>query len=149
MGGAARLPYKGPKTREAALERPWIREGKSSLLSQRVAGSISVRSPGRAKGCFGLRQLLQPLRQTQKSPPEASGGHTSSFCIYCIILQSVAGNVKGQVASGRVPRRTRCAAKAPVRKANLGHGGGCWRGSALGFPDDANKFPDMPDLIPC
>jgi transposase len=31
------------------------------------------------------------------------------------------GSVKGQVASDRVPRRTRCSAKTPVREVNLGH----------------------------
>src|SRR5712671_4870489 len=46
-------------------------------------------------------------RQTQKTRQGLSG-HTSSLRIYCIILQSVDGNVKGQVASDRVPRRTRC-----------------------------------------
>jgi hypothetical protein len=187
MGWAVRLPHKGPRTRKAAKERPWIREGRSSLLSQRLADPSASRSPGRAKGVLRAAAVIQPLRQTQKSPPEASGGHTSSsciyciilrlakmsmatwfricghegaarsrrqvieaqcrhrcgsysaaakrknppkvsgghtssFCIYCIILQSVDGNVKGQEASDRVPRRTRCSAKTPVREANLGHG---------------------------
>ena len=107
-GWTARLPHKGPKTRKAAKERPWVREGNSPLLSQKSAIHQRPRA-GTDKGELRAARLLSRSLNAKK-PPEASGGRTSSDCIYDAILQSIGGDVNGKVASGRVPRRTRCSA---------------------------------------
>jgi hypothetical protein len=102
----------GPKTRKAAKVRPWIGRGNSPLLSQKVANPpASARRDGQ-RGASGLRRLLSRSLNA-KNPPEASGRHTPLFCIYDPILQLVDGNVKHQVASERISRRTRVLRKNP------------------------------------
>ena len=82
------------------------------LLSQKVANPpASARRDG-AKGSFGLAAATQPLAKRKKTHQRRQAG-TPLFCIYDPILQLVDGNVKHQVASERVSRRTRVLRKNP------------------------------------
>ena len=82
------------------------------LLSQKVANPpASARRDGQS-GSFGLAAATQPLAKRKKTRQRRQAG-TPLFCIYDPILQLVDGNVKHQVASERVSRRTRVLRKNP------------------------------------
>jgi hypothetical protein len=118
--------------------------GNSPLLSQKVANYTSVRAPGRAKGgASGLRRLLSRSLNAKKPARGVRRAHSPilHLCRYFTV-----GRRKCQAPSGFGTRiaADESAPQKPWFWRQTSGMRGCLRGSALGFPDHANKFPDEP-----
>jgi hypothetical protein len=85
-------------------------------LSQKIAIHQRPRA-GTDKGELRAAAATQPLAKRKKTARGVRRSHFS-FCIYAAILQSMGGNVNGKVASGRVPRWTRCSANNQFGRRN-------------------------------